>query len=55
MTYHVAPTPGAHLGTIWPLIIVGIGVAGLFKSAQAVGEIVSILEWTGALGSKQEA
>ncbi|WP_165774531.1 hypothetical protein [Candidatus Viridilinea mediisalina] len=55
MTDHLAPTPSAPLGTIWPLIIVGIGVAGLFKSAQAMSEIVSILEWTGALGSKQEA
>jgi hypothetical protein len=40
----------APLGELWPLLAVGIGVAGLLRGAQAAGELLSILEWTGALG-----
>ncbi len=40
----------APLGAIWPLVALGVGVAGLIGSAQAAGELLYILECAGAVG-----
>lgn len=55
MAYSTTRLLRAPLGELWPLLAVGIGLVGLLRSAQATGELLSILEWTGAIGGDPQA
>lgn len=41
---------GAPLDTLWPLLALGVGLAGLLGTAHAAGELLHILECAGAVG-----
>jgi hypothetical protein len=40
----------APLGEILPLLVLGVGLAGVLGTARAAGEITYILECSGAIG-----
>lgn len=52
MTQTLARSLRGQLGALWPLVAVGVGVAGLLGTAQAAGELLYILECAGAVGGQ---
>jgi hypothetical protein len=41
---------GQRTAATWPLVAVGLGFVGLLGTAQALGELIYILECAGAVG-----
>ncbi|NTU85613.1 MAG: hypothetical protein HGA45_40810 [Chloroflexales bacterium] len=50
MTISTLARFGQRTATAWPLVAVGLGVVGLLGTAQALGELLYILECAGAVG-----
>lgn len=46
---------GQRTATAWPLVAVGLGVVGFLGTAQALGELIYILECAGAVGGPAHA
>lgn len=49
MTHAIARTLRAPLGSLWPILAVGVGLAGLLGTARAAGELIYVLECAGAV------
>lgn len=48
---HITRLPQARsLSELWPLLAFGVGMAGLIGTLQVVGEVLAILECSGAVG-----
>lgn len=45
----------ALLNELWPLVAFGVGLIGFLHSVNAIGELLSILDWTGAIGGDQSS
>ncbi|MEI7769685.1 MAG: hypothetical protein WCI67_06850 [Chloroflexales bacterium] len=41
---------GDEIVAVWPLFAAGIGMAGIFRAAKAISELLLVLESSGAMG-----
>ncbi|MEI8309049.1 MAG: hypothetical protein WCF99_18450 [Chloroflexales bacterium] len=40
---------------VWPLFATGIGLAGMFRAARAISELLLVLESAGAMGGTRRS
>jgi hypothetical protein len=45
---------GDEIAAIWPLFAAGIGLAGMFRAARAISELLLVLESSGAMGGTRQ-